>query len=169
MNYTKSSPSCQTACWISAGIAAGIVSALVKSGVETLLPPRLPDVTPPPISLLEKMGLDASSMVYTFSDQIVNWGGNGVHILFSIVIALVYCLLASKTQLVTLWHGLPFGWIMAFGAHGIVLPAMGISPEVWDILPQGAISEVVGTTFWMWTIECVRREFFTCSTQTIKH
>ena len=158
----------KAACWISAGLVAGVISALVKSGVETLLPPRLPNVTPPPIALLEKMGLDAQSMVYTFSDQIVNWGGNGTHILFSIVIALVYCFAACKTPLVTLWYGLPFGWIMAFGAHGLVLPAMGIGPEFWNIPPQGVISEVVGTTFWMWTIECLRRAFWSSKHSALK-
>ncbi|KAB0585056.1 DUF1440 domain-containing protein [Comamonas kerstersii] len=56
-------------------------------------------------------------------------------------------------------HGKPaFGWVMAFGAHGMVLPLMGIGPMVWNIPLDGAISEVVGTTIWMWTIECVRRQ-----------
>ena len=145
-------------CLLGAGVVAGVISALVKSGVETLLPPRLPNVTPPPIGLLEKMGFDAQGMVYTFSDQVVNWGGNGVHVLFSVVIAVVYCLLASRCDKVTMWFGLPFGWVMAFGAHGMVLPLMGIGPMVWNIPLDGAISGVVGTTIWMWTIECVRRQ-----------
>src|SRR5690606_10424900 len=73
------------------GIISGFISALVKSGVEDLLPPRMPDAIPPPIGLLELLGFDGAGMTYQFMDQTINWGGNGVHILFSIVIAVVYC------------------------------------------------------------------------------
>lgn len=71
------------------GIAGGVVSALVKSGVETLLPPRTADTLPPPIILLKDFGVDVNHTVYEFMGYVVNWGGNGVHILFSIVCAII--------------------------------------------------------------------------------
>lgn len=144
-----------------AGIVAGFISALVKSGVETLLPPRLPGVTPPPIGLLELFGYDAQSMVYTFSEQVVNWGGNGIHILFSIVIAVVYCLFVNANSIFRTLHGIPFGLVMGLGAHMVVLPIIGIGPMFWNIPFEGYVSEVVGTTIWIWTIECVRRDVLT--------
>ncbi|WP_022728577.1 DUF1440 domain-containing protein [Fodinicurvata sediminis] len=142
---------------IGAGVAAGVISAFVKSGVETLLPPRLPNVTPPPISLLERLGFDATSMTYHFSDQVVNWGGNGVHILFSVVIAVIYCLLVHANTIFRVWQGIPFGLAMGLGAHLIVLPIIGVGPMFWNIPFEGYVSEIVGTIFWIWTIECVRR------------
>lgn len=143
---------------VGVGIVAGVISGLVKSGVETLLPPRLPTAVPPPIELLNMMGFDAASMNYVFNQTSVNWGGNGVHILFSIVIAVVYVWLAERCSKVTFAWGVPFGWITAtIGAHCIVLPLMGAEPPLWDTGTAAVISEVVGTAIWIWTIECVRR------------
>lgn len=148
---------------IGAGIAAGVISALVKSGVETLLPPRLPGAVPPPIGLLELVGFDATGMTYQFSDQVVNWGGNGVHILFSVVIAVIYCRLVHANTIFRVWQGIPFGLAMGLGAHIIVLPIIGVGPMFWNIPFEGYVSEIVGTVFWIWTIECVRRAILTDS------
>ncbi|MFC4352244.1 DUF1440 domain-containing protein [Fodinicurvata halophila] len=142
---------------IGAGVAAGVVSALVKSGVETLLPPRLPDAVPPPIGLLELFGFNATGMTYQFSEQVVNWGGNGVHILFSVVIAVAYCLLVQAKPILRTGQGIPFGLAMGLGAHIIVLPIIGVGPMFWTIPLEGYVSEIVGTIIWIWTIECVRR------------
>ncbi|WP_026987767.1 DUF1440 domain-containing protein [Fodinicurvata fenggangensis] len=142
---------------IGAGVAAGVISALVKSGVETLLPPRLPDAVPPPIGLLELLGFDATGMTYRFSDQVVNWGGNGVHILFSVVIAVIYCLLVQAKPIFRAGQGMPFGLAMGLGAHILVLPIIGVGPMFWTIPFEGYVSEIVGTIIWIWTIECVRR------------
>ena len=141
-----------------AGIVAGVVSALVKSGVETVLPPRPPTAVPPPIALLDLMGFDAATMTYAFNQTAVNWGGNGFHILFSIVIAIVYVWLVDLCPKIGVWWGLLFGWITAtVGAHCIVLPILGVAPLPWDMGMAGFISEIVGTGIWIWTIECVRR------------
>ncbi|WP_171962816.1 DUF1440 domain-containing protein [Bordetella trematum] len=142
--------------WV--GIVAGFFSALVKSGIETLLVPRPPSAVPPPIRLLELMGADANNMVYTFNLTAVNWGGNGVHILFSIVMAIVYCFLVRACSKVATWWGIPFAWVTAtIGAHCIVLPLIGAGPVPWEIGTDGFISEIIGTAIWIWTIECVRR------------
>ncbi|RIQ13807.1 DUF1440 domain-containing protein [Bordetella avium] len=140
------------------GIWAGFLSALVKSGVETLLPPRPPGAVPPPIGLLNLMGFDAGSMNYAFNQAAVNWGGNGVHILFSMVMAFVYVRLMEVCSKVGIWWGLPFAWLTAtIGAHGIVFPLLGIGPLPWHIGVDAYISEFFGTALWIWTIECMRR------------
>jgi len=74
-----------------AGIVAGVISALVKSGFETMIPPRTLSTTPPPVVLLEKLGFNVDVMTYEWMGYSINWGGNGVHIAFSIVMAIIYC------------------------------------------------------------------------------
>lgn len=143
---------------VSVSIVAGFISAMVKSGIETILPPRPPTAVPPPIGLLDLMGFDAATMNYVFNQTAVNWGGNGFHILFSVVIALVYVCLVERCPKVGAFWGLPFAWLTAtVGAHCIVLPLLGVEPYPWNIGTAGFISEVVGTAIWIWTIECMRR------------
>ena len=139
-----------------AGIVGGFISAMVKSGTEDILPPRLPNVTPPPIQMLNAMGFHASQMNYTYSAQSINWGGNGVHIIFSIVIAVIYCYLVRLHKIFGLWAGIPFGIIVAFGAHSLVLPMLGIGQDVLFGPIEGLASELFGTILWIWTIECFR-------------
>ena len=63
------------------GGITGIISAFVKSGTEDILPPRIPDRIAPPAQMLTDMGIDWHSLVYSYSDQLVYWGGN-LYILF---------------------------------------------------------------------------------------
>lgn len=140
-----------------AGIVGGFISAMVKSGTEDIMPPRLPNVIPPPIQMLNALGFHANHMNYTYSEQAINWGGNGVHIIFSIVIAIIYCFLARWNKLFAVWGGIPFGIIVAFGAHSIVLPMLGIGHNVILGPVEGLASELFGTILWIWTIECFRR------------
>lgn len=155
-NYKTSS-----AALLVAGIAGGFISAMVKSGTEDIMPPRLPNVTPPPIQMLQAMGLHAGNMNYTYSEQVINWGGNGVHIVFSIVIAIIYCFLVRWNKIFAIWAGIPFGIIVAFGAHSLVLPLLGIGQNVLVGPVEGIASELFGTILWIWTIECFRR-YFAC-------
>lgn len=144
------------------GIIAGFIAALVKSGVEGILPPRSPTTTPPPVELLEKLGVHVNEYVYTFSDQVVAWAGNTVHILFSILMAILYCVLSEIFPKVRLLQGVIFGLIIAIGAHGIILPLLGLSSSPFsspfNIPLDGIISELVGTPVWIWTIEVIRRD-----------
>ncbi|MGG4774340.1 DUF1440 domain-containing protein [Paenalcaligenes sp. Me52] len=138
------------------GVVAGIFSALVKSGFETLIPPRTPETTPPPVVLLEKLGFHVDSMTYEWLGSSINWGGNGVHILFSITIAIIYCVLAEYLPKVKLLHGIVFGFFVSVFAHGLVVPLLGLSGWLWISGSEALISEFIGTAFWIWSIEAVR-------------
>lgn len=141
------------------GLIAGIISAMVKSGIETILPPRSSETISPPIKLLMDLGANTSSEIYTYSEQVVNWGGNGVHILFSIIIAIVYCFLAEIFPKIKTMQGIIFGLVVAaVGAHAIVLPLLGLSSPVWQLNFDSIFSEIIGTCLWIWTIEIVRRD-----------
>ena len=141
-----------------AGVVAGIISALVKSGFETLIPPRTLSTTPPPVILLEKLGFNVDVMTYEWMGYSINWGGNGVHILFSMTIAIIYCLAVERFPRANLLHGIAFGVGVSVLAHGLVVPLMGLSGWLWIAGPEALISEFVGTALWIWTIEAVRRD-----------
>ncbi|WP_392562053.1 DUF1440 domain-containing protein [Orbus sturtevantii] len=138
------------------GIIAGIFSALVKSGFETLIPPRTVETMPPPMVLLEKLGFDVSTMNYEWLGIAINWGGNGVHILFSIVMAIIYCISSEYFPKAKMLHGVVFGVGVSVFAHGLVVPLLGLSGWLWLAGPQALISEFVGTAFWIWSIEAIR-------------
>lgn len=141
------------------GALAGVIAAFTKSGVESVLPPRLPGAVPPPIGLLEMMGLDANGMTYTYLEQSVNWGGNGVHILFSLVIGAVYCVLISRIPLVGMLNGIVFGLIIGLGAHCFVLPLVGLGLPPWKMSFEEYASEIISSSIWIWTIDAIRRRF----------
>jgi len=139
------------------GIIAGIISALVKSGFEGLIPPRTIETPPPPIVLLEKLGFHTENMTYQWMDYTINWGGNGVHILFSITIAVLYCILNEYFVKAKMLHGIIFGIGVSVLAHGLVVPLLGLSGWLWIAGTEALISEFVGTAFWIWTIEAIRQ------------
>ncbi|MDR5018910.1 hypothetical protein RF657_10960 [Yersinia rochesterensis] len=47
-----------------------------------MLPLRTAKTIPPPVVLLEKLGINIDPMTYHWMDYTLNWGGNGVHIIF---------------------------------------------------------------------------------------
>lgn len=140
------------------GIIGGIVSAFVKSGTEGILPPRTPDRIAPPIEMIQDIGINVHDMVYTYSDQVVNWGGSGIHILFSIVWAVIYCIAAEIFPKVKLWQGMAFGILVTIAFHGMILPVLNLSPAFWNLPGDEIFSEVFGTLLWIWTIEIFRRD-----------
>lgn len=142
--------------WV--GIIAGFMSALVKSGTEGIFPPRLLTEGAPPVLLLQKMGVDVTHWVYTYSEQTVYFGGNLVHILFSIVWGVIYCVLAEIFPKVKIGQGLLFGLAVAFLFHGIAMPILGISTPIWNLRFEEIFSEVFGTALWIWIIEIIRRD-----------
>jgi putative membrane protein len=139
------------------GIIAGIISALVKSGFEDLFPPRTVETLPPPIVLLEKLGFHVNNMTYHWMDYTINWGGNGVHILFSISIAIIYCILNEYFIKTKMLHGIVFGIAVSVFAHGLIVPLLGLSGWLWTAGPEALISEFIGTGFWIWSIEAIRQ------------
>ncbi|MDF7667626.1 DUF1440 domain-containing protein [Orbaceae bacterium ESL0727] len=154
---TKSDTRCYfTAIWI--GIVTGFISALVKSGTEGIFPPRLIDEGAPPVLLLKKLGIDVSSWVYTYSEQAVYFGGNLVHIIFSIVWGVIYCVAAEIFPKVKMLQGIVFGLLVAILFHGIAMPILGISVPVWDLRFDEIFSEAFGTILWIWVIEIMRRD-----------
>ncbi|ECH8185890.1 DUF1440 domain-containing protein [Salmonella enterica subsp. houtenae] len=138
------------------GIITGIISAFVKSGTEDILPPRTPDRIAPPVKLLNDMGIDWHTLVYTWSAQPVYWGGNFIHIVFSVLAAVFYCVVAEIFPRITLLQGIVFGILFAIICHGIILPLLDLSPSVMHLPADEIISEVLGTCLWMWSIELLR-------------
>lgn len=141
-----------------AGIIGGIMSGFVKSGTEGIMPPRTPNRIAPPIEMIQDLGVNVHDMVYTYSDQIVNWGGSGIHMLFSIVWAVIYCIAAEIFPKVKLWQGLAFGILVTVLFHGVLLPILNLSPLPWQLPGDEIFSEAVGTLLWIWTIEIFRRD-----------
>ncbi|KTT49008.1 membrane protein [Pseudomonas oryzihabitans] len=131
------------------GIVAGIISAFVKSGFESVLPPRSAETPPPPVVLLHKLGISTDSLTYHWLGYDINWGGNGVHILFSIFVAILYCVLAEYLPKTRILHGIVFGVGVSVFAHGFVVPLLGLSAWLWTAGAQALISEFVGTAFWI--------------------
>ncbi|KPD02600.1 YagU family protein [Moellerella wisconsensis] len=138
------------------GIITGILSAFVKSGTESILPPRTLDRIAPPVKMIEDMGVNINNFVYTYSDQVVHWGGNGVHIIFSIAVAIFYCLASEIFPRIKIFQGLAFAIVVMVAFHGIVLPILNLSPAVWNLPFDELFSEVIGTLLWMWSIELLR-------------
>lgn len=138
------------------GIITGVLSAFVKSGTESILPPRTLDRIAPPVKMIEDMGVNINDFVYTYSEQVVHWGGNGIHIIFSIAVAVFYCVVSELFPRIKMLQGLVFAVIVMVVFHGIVLPTLKLSPAVWNLPFDEVFSEVIGTLLWMWSIELLR-------------
>ena len=131
------------------GLIAGVVSAFVKWGAEVPLPPRSPVdmfnaacgpesliraagqidcsrnfLNPPYIFLRDWLGLtDPNAAVYTFAGHVFNWVGV-THIIFSIVFAVGYCVVAEVFPKIKLWQGLLAGALAQLFVHMISFPLM---------------------------------------------
>ena len=140
------------------GIITGLVSGMVKSGSEGFMPPRTPDRIAPPVKMITDMGIDPSTLIYNYSEQIIHWGGMLIHYLFSVGFALVYCVLAEIFPKIKLWQGMIFGLFVMVFSHGVLLPILNLSPAPWLLPMDEILSELVGTALWMWTIEIFRRD-----------
>lgn len=164
------------ALWV--GIIAGIISSFVKWGAEHPFPPRSPldlfvaackdpaqslevcsraFLNPPHLFLRDYIGIDPTEAVFTFADYAFNWIGV-THILFSVVFAVVYCVVAEQFPSVKLWQGVAAGVIVNFFVHYVTLPLLGLTPPVLDWPWYEHVSELVGHIFWFWTIEVIRRD-----------
>lgn len=160
------------------GIFAGLLSAFVKWGAEHPFPPRSPldlftaackdpsqalevcsraFLNPPHVFLRDYLGIDPTAPAFTFADQAFNWIGV-THIIFSLVFAIAYCIVAERFPKVKLWQGVLAGIICDICVHYISFPLLGLTPPVAEWPFYEHVSEFVGHIFWFWTIELVRRD-----------
>ncbi|WP_163534588.1 DUF1440 domain-containing protein [Helicobacter suis] len=146
------------------GIVAGVFGAIVKWGWEVPFPPRNPHIpwppdamqriTPPQI-LLEQLHLP-TDWSYTFSGIHLPLSIFIVHVGFSITFAILYCLLAEKWKIVSVYRGAVFGFAVYILAHVLVMPLIAEVPPLFLIPFEENLSELFGHIVWLWSIEIVR-------------
>lgn len=165
------------------GLIAGLISALVKWGGEVPLPPRSPvDIftsacgpesliraadkincsrdflNPPYLFLRDWIGMaDPNSVIYTYAGHIFNWVGL-THIIFSVIFAVGYCLVAEIFPKIKLWQGVLAGILAQIFVHMISFPLMGLTPPLFNIPWYEHLSELFGHIVWFWSIEIIRRD-----------
>ena len=165
------------------GIPIGIMSAFVKWGGEFPLPPRSPHdmfnaacgpesliraanqidcsrnfLNPPYVFLRDYLGItDPYAAIYEFAGHAFNYV-HFTHILFSIVFAVAYCVLAERFPKITLWQGVAVGILVNIAVHVITLPILGLTPPLWTLPWYEHVSEFVGHALWFWSIELMRRD-----------
>lgn len=153
------------------GIPIGIMSAFVKWGGEFPLPPRSPKdmfdaacgpesairaadaidcsrnfLNPPYVFLRDYLGItDPYAAIYEFAGHMFNYV-HFTHILFSIVFAVAYCVLAEKFPKITLWQGVAAGILVNIAVHVITLPILGLTPPLLTLPWYEHVSEFVGHT-----------------------
>lgn len=147
-----------------AGILSGIIGAFVKWGAEVPFPPRTlhggllsrDTLNPPFIFLRDYTGIDPNSIIYTFSEHVIN-PVMIMHIIFSLSFAIIYCLIAEVFPRIKLWQGIAMGLVVTIIVHGIFIPAFGMSPPLTQIPFDEYFSEIFGHCAWFWAIEMIRR------------
>lgn len=144
------------------GVIAGIMSAFVKWGAEVPLPPRTfsggrDEFNPPYLFLRDYLGIDPTYTVYTFSEHVIN-PVMVTHIIFSLMFAIGYCLIAEIFPKVKLWQGTLAGITATIVVHWISFPLLGLTPSLPDIPIDEYVSELLGHIFWFWAIEMIRRD-----------
>ena len=78
--------------------------------------------------------------------------------IFSLVFAIGYCLVAERFPKIKFWQGIGAGIIANICVHYITFPTLGLIPPVAEWPLYEHISELVGHIFWFWTIEIIRRD-----------
>lgn len=131
-------------------------------GAEVPLPPRTfsggrDEFNPPYIFLRDYLGIDPTQTVYTFSEHIIN-PVMVTHIIFSLVFAIGYCVVAEIFPKVKLWQGILAGLIVTVAVHGIFCPALNLTPPLTQLPFDEYASEILGHIFWFWIIEIMRRD-----------
>ncbi|RAZ44986.1 YagU family protein [Campylobacter hyointestinalis] len=165
------------------GIPAGVVSAFVKWGGEFPLPPRSPFdmfdaacgpesliraaeqidcsrnfLNPPYVFLRDYLGVsDPYAAIYEFAGHGFNYVMM-THILFSIVFAVGYCILAERFPKITMWQGVMAGLLINIAVHVITLPILGLTPPLLSLPWYEHVSEFVGHVVWLWSIEIIRHD-----------
>lgn len=148
------------------GIIVGAVGAFTKWGWEVPFPPRNPNVfwpldalsrvTPPQV-WLDQIGAK-TDLVYTFSGVQLPLSIFIVHIGFSVVFGVMYCLLVEYFPKVKMYQGVVFGVVVYLLAHVLVMPLMGLTPPLSELPFDENLSELFGHAFWMWVMEIMRHD-----------
>lgn len=144
------------------GVIAGFMSAFVKWGAEVPLPPRTfsggrDEFNPPFLFLRDYLGIDPTATVYTFSEHIIN-PVMVTHIIFSLIFAIGYCVVAEIFPKVKLWQGALAGIVATIAVHWISFPLLGLTPSLSMLPTDEYISELFGHIVWFWAIEIIRRD-----------
>ena len=165
------------------GLIAGVISAFVKWGAEFPLPPRSPMdmfnaacgpestiraadaidcsrnfLNPPYVFLRDYLGVtDPYAALYEFAGHAFNYVMM-THIIFSVVFAVAYCVIAEKFPRITLWQGIAVGILVNIAVHVIALPILGLTPPLLTLPWYEHVSEFVGHIVWFWSIEIIRHD-----------
>ncbi|TCP97341.1 putative membrane protein [Cricetibacter osteomyelitidis] len=114
-------------------------------------------LNPPHVFLRDYIGIDPTEAAFTFADHAFNWIGV-THMIFSLVFAIGYCIVAERFPKIKFWQGIGAGIIANICVHYIAFPVLGLTPSVAEWPLYEHISELVGHIFWFWTIEVIRRD-----------
>lgn len=115
-------------------------------------------LNPPAVFLRDYVGIDPyNTVAFTFADHPFNSIGV-THMIFSLVFAIGYCIVAEIFPKIKFWQGIGAGLIANICVHYITFPALGLTPPVAEWPLYEHISELVGHIFWFWTIEVIRRD-----------
>lgn len=131
-------------------------------GAEVPLPPRTfsggrDEFNPPYLFLRDYLGIDPTTVIYRFSEHIIN-PVHVTHIIFSLVFAIGYCLVAEVFPKVKVWQGVLAGIVATIAVHWIAFPLMNLTPSLSSIPLDEYLSELIGHIFWFWIIEIIRRD-----------
>ena len=114
-------------------------------------------LNPPHVFLRDYIGIDPTEAAFTFADHAFNWIGV-THMIFSLVFAIGYCIVAERFPKIKFWQGIGAGIIANICVHYITFPLLGLTPPVAEWPFYEHVSELVGHIFWFWTIEVIRRD-----------
>lgn len=90
--------------------------------------------------------------------NIMELGVGVTHIIFSIVFAVGYCVVAEVFPKIKLWQGLLAGALAQLFVHMISFPLMGLTPPLLELPWYENVSEIFGHLVWFWSIEIIRRD-----------
>lgn len=101
--------------------------------------------------------IDPDAAVYTFAGHVFNWVGV-THIIFSVIFAVGYCIVAEVFPRIKLWQGLLTGALARLFIHIISFPLMGLTPPLPDLPWHENVSEIFDHLVWCWSIEIIQRD-----------
>lgn len=157
------------------GVIVGIIGGFAKWGWEIPFPPRNPNVgfplegmtgavvqdgvlqrvTPPQV-FLEMLNLP-HDWTYHFSGIELPLSIFIVHMLFSVFFGVLYCVLAEKFPIISLFYGAIFAIFVNFFSHCLVMPLLGLVPSVLEQPFDEHFSEIFGHIFWLFVMDLCRR------------